>query len=69
VYVTENFKTKKALRDAVAAGQTISVWQYGPLHVPIPTDGKATVEGPWYPQPHKWYGQVTLKDGKIVKVV
>jgi hypothetical protein len=67
MYASVNFKTKKAFREAVEAGKKITVYQPGPF----PDNrfqGTASVEGPWYPQPHKWYATVTLKDGVVVKV-
>jgi hypothetical protein len=30
--------------------------------------GTACVEGPHYPQPHKWYSTVTVENGIVVKV-
>lgn len=65
-YVTKNFQTKKALKDAVAAGQKIEVYAPGLGHPPV--NGTCCVGGPHYPQPHKWYGEVTLVDGVITKV-
>lgn len=66
MYVNPNFKTKKALRGAVAAGEPVAIWSPGPF--PAPQDGKATVEGPHYPEPHRWYAAVEVKDGIVVKV-
>ena len=66
MYTTQNFKTKKALKAAVAAGQLIGVYSPGPF--PCPANGPVTLEGPHYPEPHKWYAQAVLKDGIIVKV-
>lgn len=68
MYTNINFKTKKALKEAVAAGKDVSVYQPGPFGGTPPTEGKVCVEGPHYPEPHKWYAEVTLKDGKIIKV-
>jgi hypothetical protein len=68
VYTDINFRTKKALREAVAAGREVGVFQPGPFGGPEPYDGEVTVEGPHYPEPHKWYARVTLRDGIIVKV-
>lgn len=68
MYTTINFKTKKALKEAVAAGRAVEVYQPGPFGGSAPTEGECLVEGPHYPEPHKWYARVTLKDGKIVKV-
>lgn len=68
MYTTVNFKTKKALKEAIAAGKRIGVYQPGPFRQGTPQNGKVAVEGPHYPQPHKWYAQVELQDGYIVKV-
>lgn len=69
MYVSPNFKTKKAIKDAIAAGQTVTVFQPNQLtHHSPPTDGKVSLEGPHYPEPHRWYGTGTLKDGKLVAI-
>lgn len=66
MYTAINFKSKKALKDAVAAGQVVTIYAPG---LGTPKDnGTEFVEGPHYPQPHKWYAQVEMKDGKVVKV-
>lgn len=67
MYTTKNFKTKKALKEAVAAGEKIGLFNPGPFGSP-PRDGSCTCEGPHYPKPHTWYAQVTLKDGYIISV-
>jgi len=71
MYVEPNFKTKKALKDAIAEGKDITVFQpNGDLFaVEIPVNGVVYLEGPHYPQPHCWYGKGTMQDGKLVKVV
>lgn len=66
MYVDPNFKTKKALKEAVARGETVTV--FAPGLGTVPTNGKCCVEGPHYPKPHTWYGEVTISDGKVVKV-
>lgn len=69
MYVSPNFKTKKALKQAVADGRIVTVYQPNNIaNVEPPTNGTVTVEGPHYPQPHSWYAQVTLEDGRVVKV-
>lgn len=68
MYTTENFKTKKALKEAVAAGKFITVYQPGPFGGNEPRDGWVAVEGPHYPEPHRWYAQVLLRMGAVVKV-
>lgn len=67
MYVDPNFKTKKALKAAVAAGEKVHVWSPGPF--PAPIDGTAYLEGPHYPKPHTWYANVQVRAGLVVKVV
>lgn len=66
MYVSPNFKTKKALRQAIADGIPVRVFSPGPF--PAKTDGTEYVEGPHYPEPHKWYAQVTLANGIVTAV-
>lgn len=66
MYSTINFKTKKALKEAVAAGKQLTIYAPG-LGTPK-TNGTEFLEGPHYPEPHKWYAEVEMKDGFIVKV-
>lgn len=69
MYVTPNYPSKAALRRAVEAGETVTIWQPGPFGGNEPTNAtKVAVEGPHYPEPHRWYGQVDVVDGKVVKV-
>lgn len=68
MYVSPNFQTKKALREAVAAGKEVRVFEPGPFGRDT-LDGKFSVEGPHYPQPHKWYASVQVADGKVLKVL
>ena len=68
MYTDIDFKTKKQLKEAVAAGRVIGVYQPGPFGGKEPLDGEVSVEGPHYPKPHTWYARVTLADGVIVKV-
>lgn len=66
MYTQVNYKTKKALKEAVAAGKRVTCFQ--PSGWPCPTEGKITLEGPHYPQPHKWYAEAWLENGVVVKV-
>lgn len=89
MYTDRNFKTKKALKDAVAARMeyerchATGSWPKGskvPAQVTYyqpnddmtgtvpPRDGTIYVEGPHYPEPHKWYAQCEARNGQIVKV-
>ena len=66
MYVSPNFKTKKDLKDAVKASMDVMVYSPGPF--PCPQHGRVCVEGPHYPQPHRWYAEVEVSAGKVVKV-
>lgn len=68
MYTTKNFKTKKALKDAIAAGEKVTYYQPGPFGGAEPKEGKIFLEGPHYPEAHKWYAQAVVKDGLVVKV-
>jgi hypothetical protein len=79
MYTEKNFKTKKALKDAVAAYNLaieensfasfpVRYFQAGPFGGNEPKDGTFCCEGPHYPAPHTWYATCTAKDGVIVKV-
>ena len=68
MYTRQNFKTKKALREAVASGERVTYYQPGPFGGNEPRDGTVYLEGPHYPAAHTWYAEATVKDGVIVKV-
>ena len=66
MYCDINFKTKKALKEAVQSGKKLSIFAPG-IGTPK-NNGTEYVEGPHYPQAHTWYAIVTMKDGFIVAV-
>jgi hypothetical protein len=66
-YVSPNYKSKKALKEAVAAGKPVTVFSPGPF--PCSTDGRVSIEGPHYPEPHRFYATVHVENGKVVKVL
>lgn len=68
MYTDINFKTKKAMKEAFAAGKQLTVYQPGGMF-PSKTDGRVTIEGPHYPQAHSWYASVEIKDGVITKII
>lgn len=71
MYTDKNFKTKKALKEAVKAGEKVTYYQPGPFSFVMgvaPENGSFCVEGPHYPEPHKWYATCVAKDGVIVNV-
>jgi hypothetical protein len=66
MYTDPNFKTKKALKEALARGETVRVFPPGLGEVPA--NGSVALEGPHYPEPHRWYAEGTMVDGKLTKV-
>ena len=70
MYVHPNFKTKKAMREAIAAGLEVEVFQpNGDLFgVKKPENGIVSLEGPHYPAMHSWYAVGIIQNGKLVKV-
>lgn len=67
MYASPNFPTKKSLKEAVAAGRRVTVFAPGLGRQP-PSVGKAYVSGPHFPKPHKWYAEVSIEHGEVVKV-
>ena len=80
MYTDRNFKTKKALKEAIAAyhaispvdgqrmGRAVTYYQPGPFAGNEPRNGTIYCEGPHYPAPHTWYAQCIVENGIIVKV-
>jgi hypothetical protein len=66
MYTVTNYKTKKALKDAVKAGELVGVYQPGPF--PGKSDGAVSLEGPHYPAAHTWYASATIEHGVITRV-
>lgn len=66
MYVNGNPKSKKQVREWIAAGKTVTVFAPGLGEVPY--NGSCSVEGPHHPAPHSWSGKVTIVDGKVVKI-
>lgn len=65
-YVSPNVKTKKELKELVGESKIITVYTSGIGHVPY--TGIVFLEGPHYPEPHTWYAEGTMVNGKLVKV-
>lgn len=66
MYTVKNFKTKKQLKEALASGETIRC--YAPGLGTIPQNGIIYLEGPHYPEPHRWYAQGIMENGMLVKI-
>lgn len=67
-YAVTNYKTKKALKADFDAGVEIRVYQPGPFG-PNVRDGQELIEGPHYPEPHRWYQLVWVENGRVVKLL
>lgn len=67
MYTTTNFKTKKALKEAIARGDKVGVC-LNMLGTTV-AEGEVSVEGPHFPKPLTWYATATLKNGVVIKVV
>ena len=66
MYATKNYQSKKQLKDDVAKGVEVRLFAPG---LGAPKDnGTQFVSGPHYPAAHKFYAEVTVKDGRVVKV-
>lgn len=67
MYTNTNYRTKKELIADFKAGKQIRVYQPGGIF-PGATDGEVSIEGPHYPEAHRWYAAATIRDRVIVKV-
>lgn len=67
MYVSPNFPTKKALKEALSKGEQVTVFAPG-LGAPR-ENGVESIEGPHYPKPHSWYARVQVINGLVVKVL
>lgn len=69
MYAQTNYKTKKALIEDFKAGREIRVFQPGPFGPPAgEINGVHCIEGPHYPQPHRFYVEATITNGVITGI-
>lgn len=68
MYTNRNFTSKTAIKKALAAGEKITVYQPGPFGDGNVRDGHVTLEGPHYPESHRWYATGIVKDGFLVSI-
>lgn len=66
-YVGPNYKSKKLLKEAVVNGVIHRPYIHGGMFE-APRNGRVCIEGPHYPQPHRWYADCDVVDGVITKV-
>jgi len=67
-YVEGNPSTKKTIREWLAMGREVRCFQPGLGPDLTNHSGVVTCEGPHYPQPHRWYAQVTLVNGIVTSI-
>jgi hypothetical protein len=69
-YVRPNAKTKKQLKELVASGTSVEVYQPGGMFPLTVHNGRVSIEGPHYPEPHRWYAVVEVDDNyRVTRVV
>lgn len=66
MYTVKNYKSKAAIKRDLKEGVIIRCWSKGIY--PAPTQGLIELEGPHYPEAHKWYGTGIMKDGVLVEL-
>jgi hypothetical protein len=68
-YTIKNYKTKKAVKLDIIAGVKVSCYQPGPFSDGSPIQsGTVFLEGPHYPEPHRWYAKGEVVDGRLVSI-
>jgi len=67
MYTSTNYKKKKDLITDFKAGKQIEVYQPGGIF-PGKTDGTVCLEGPHYPEAHRWYATAVIKDSVITEM-
>jgi len=69
-YVYPNCKSKAELKQLVAEGKPVRFVPQGmgPQIGPDFTGTILDLMGPHYPKPHKWYANVKMENGKIIKI-
>jgi hypothetical protein len=72
-YLDRNYSSKAAVKRALAEGAEIRVNVVEPQisgrsvkSKKFGTVTEHTVAGPWFPQPHSWYGNVRVNDAGLV---
>jgi hypothetical protein len=73
MYADGNPKTKKLLKQRVTnwllyPEQFRPVRAFSPGPFECPRNGTLVIEGPHYPELHRWYAQCRVEDGIIVHV-
>jgi hypothetical protein len=63
-YTEHNYKSKKALKEALANGERVKCYQPGGLFPLKP--GTVYLEGPHYPKPPRWYATAKVDNNLYI---
>ena len=66
-YLDRPYKTKKALKEAIAAGKEVTVYGMNPFGSTSVPDGEHALVGP-EPYVRNWYATIQVVGGVITKV-
>lgn len=66
MYINGNPKSKKLVKEWLKEGKRVTCFPVG-LQENI-TNGTAFVAGPHEPDPHTWYGRVTIVNGVVTSI-
>lgn len=66
-YVLPNYRTKREFRAAVLCGVEHRPFARSGTFA-IAKNGWVTVQGPHYPEVHRWYAKCDVKDGVVTRV-
>lgn len=67
-YTVTNYKSKKAVKDALKAGVEIRCYNLGLGGDLSNFTGTVYLEGPHYPKPHSWYAQGKMENGILKEI-
>ena len=67
-YASGNPRSKAELKRMLASGQEVRVFYPG-LGYPGADDGIVYLEGPHYPEAHRWYAKCKVEGGVVTKVI
>jgi hypothetical protein len=69
-YTVKNYRTKKQIKADLVAGVRIEVFQPNAdlTGATVPANGTVTLEGPHYPEPHRWYATGKMVNGVLVSI-
>ena len=68
VYLYPNLKSKKAYKEAIKEGKSITAMEHTPFGARPVSNETVTFSGPHFPQAHKFYGQAVVKEGRVISV-